>query len=475
MGLEKNNDSEEVQTKSKKGGAAITLKQKRVLPQPTSKPLPASVLLPKEGQPKSPVTKFPTKASSESDESDNEKKPPALQTSSSARRSSATRKEAVGSSSIINQQHLLSAASNQTGRFTIFRQEVLGSGGFGTVFKGFDNIAGSYVAIKECHIGRGSTAQQSSNDELLSEFALMTKLKHKNIVTVLDFSIVDGDARLVMELMHSGSVDTILKSRGFRLHEAAVRRYARESLEGLAFLHANGVLHRDIKPGNMLVGGNGEVKLSDFGTSRVQQSSSTTQHLVGTVMYMSPDAIRGKFSKAVDMWAWACSVREMLTATPPWDHLPVDIQRNNIPLMFHIGSAQEPDHAPILPDHCTTDLRDIMNECFSLDPQRRPSADDLLQRKYFAEDVCLEKMEPVAVLEQLAAASRSSLAGVTGKSTSLSNSTSTGGSKSNEDSFIAVNTASSVGLGRVPPPKPSTPVMTTTLSNVAPMTSKRKK
>ena len=291
----------------------------------------------------------------------------------------------------------------KSSRFTVLRQQELGSGGFGVVYRGFDNERGEHVAVKETVIGKGNEPLVAA---LESEFATLVSLSHPHIVRVYLFAVESGVAQIFMEWMSSGSVSGILHQIGRRLHENVVRRYAKEALEGLAYLHGKGILHRDIKPANMLVDGNGALKLSDFGTCRAALAGTvtTTQHVVGTSAYMAPEAIsRGKYSVASDIWALGCTIIETATGRMPWSHLPAE-QLQPIPLMFHIGTARPPDHHPSIPEHLSAELRALLEEIFRLDPADRPTAAALLASPYFQRDDVPKDAETLDAYEAASAA-----------------------------------------------------------------------
>jgi hypothetical protein len=236
-------------------------------------------------------------------------------------------------------------------QFTINRSEVLGRGAFGTVYKAFDNEEGRPVAVKELKLdlSEGETSDEKVK-EITDEFDTLVRLQHPNIVSVLQMSVDDKrtTGRIFMEWVPGGSIQSVMKltKRGFK--EGVVSRYARQLLAGLAYLHRMQILHRDIKPANMLLSGSGDLKLSDFGTSRIMDLATTmkTETVVGTVPYLAPECFSGNYSQGSDVWAIGCSVLELLTGQMPWADRNV---RDNVAMIFLIGSAQPPNHHPTIP------------------------------------------------------------------------------------------------------------------------------
>jgi hypothetical protein len=278
------------------------------------------------------------------------------------------------------------ASANSASLITVLYNEKLGSGAYGDVYRAFHNGLGKFVAIKIARISADPVLRQS----LVHEFTTLTKLDSDSIVRVLALELAESTVRIVMEWMPAGSVSSILRNTRHRLHESVIRRFLTDALKGLAYLHERGVVHLDIKPANMLVGADGAVKLADFGTCKLLRNggSLTTQSVVGTPAYMPPEMITsGKYYNGSDMWALACSAVEMATNAMPWSHLDRDVRDNVYPLMFHIGNAKVPAHAPLTPGNCahlSKDLRRILEACFVPTIASRPTAAKLLQDEYFA-------------------------------------------------------------------------------------------
>ena len=292
--------------------------------------------------------------------------------------------------------------------YTLLLTEKLGEGTYGIVYKGFDNEMGQHVAVKEL---RGLESSEALSKALQEEFGILTRLNHPHIVRVLSVSLdaAQGVARIIMEWMPSGSLASILKRNGHRLHEGVIRRYMSEALKGLAYLHENSVVHRDIKPANLLVAADGSVRVADFGCSKFAAGhtggSAATHRLVGTPLYMAPEAIEtGAHSPASDIWALACIVVELATGLPPWHHLGEDKLSNVMSILFHICNSQPPNHCPLVPPHLSAGLRGVLARCFSKGAAQRPTAAQLLGDPYFTAPFVPQDAESVEAFQQNAVA-----------------------------------------------------------------------
>ena len=146
------------------------------------------------------------------------------------------------------------------------------------------------------------------------------------------------------------------------------------------FLHSKNIIHRDIKPGNLLLGTNGAIRLSDFGTCRrilADEVNEQTNRVIGTPPYMPWEAIQGKVCLMSDIWAVGCTACEMATGQTPWSHL----HAQPAPLLYHIGN--NPDAKPKVAAHLSASCRDFIHCTFQTNPQDRPPAHLLLQHAFF--------------------------------------------------------------------------------------------
>jgi hypothetical protein len=263
-------------------------------------------------------------------------------------------------------------------RFQVLDQ-ILGQGGFGTVYKAWDEEEGRHVACKEVKLALES---RTGVEELLKEYRVLTTLEHPNIVKVLGFAAHKGHGRIFMEWVPSGSVQSVLQETKKGLREPIVRRYIRETLEGLAYLHSRGIVHRDLKPGNMLLSSEGVVKLTDFGTSRTLEHAAETVQtgtVVGTVPYLAPECVRGTYSAASDIWALGCTALHMFTGKAPW----AGEARDNIGLIFKLGSLNDQSVITNLVAGIeNAALREFIMTAMTLERHQRPTATNLLSHPF---------------------------------------------------------------------------------------------
>ncbi|XP_072947677.1 cyclin-dependent kinase 5 homolog isoform X4 [Epargyreus clarus] len=192
--------------------------------------------------------------------------------------------------------------------------EPLGEGSYATVFKGYSNLTQQVVALKEIRLQEEEGAPFTA----IREASLLKELKHANIVTLHDivhtretltfvFEFVDTDLSQYME-RHPGG-----------LNHHNVRLFMFQLLRGLSYCHRRRVLHRDVKPQNLLISSHGELKLADFGLARAKSvPSHTYSHEVVTLWYRPPDVLLGstEYSTSLDMWGVGCIFVEMLCGVP---------------------------------------------------------------------------------------------------------------------------------------------------------------
>ncbi|MFF7440806.1 protein kinase [Streptomyces sp. NPDC008122] len=195
----------------------------------------------------------------------------------------------------------------------------IGRGGMGEVWQATDEVLGRSVAVK---LMLAQAADPSAGDRFRLEAQTAARLSHPHVVGVFDFGTWDGKLFLVMELVEGDSLQGS-PSAPMVLPAERVAVVAAHAAAGLAAAHRQGVVHRDIKPGNLLVDGEGTVKLADFGIARFVDDPSaaltTTGQIVGTGLYLAPERALGQpASPASDVYSLGCVLYQLLTGRPPF-------------------------------------------------------------------------------------------------------------------------------------------------------------
>jgi len=281
--------------------------------------------------------------------------------------------------------------------------EKIGQGAFGMVYKGMNTANGEIVAIKELNFDASKKRQLK---EMVKEVDLMRRLRHPNIVKYLggQEELEQGRLYIFTEFVAGGSVGALVKTYG-AFKEAVVRRYASECLEGLVYLHAHKILHRDIKPDNVLINQSGVAKLADFGASAFKPgsgrgggdedeadgceatASDQSSTLAGTPYFMSPEAVAQKGAgQRSDVWSFGGFVLNMVSGQAPWRCLKlkgqyqlfttIESNKRESPLDVEERVARKGE--PLV----TADLRDFLQLCFERNYDKRPYASSLQQHPF---------------------------------------------------------------------------------------------
>ncbi len=191
----------------------------------------------------------------------------------------------------------------------------LGSGASGVVYSAKEKSTGRQVALKIA-----STSEENVMNELINEIALQSLSKHPNIVECIEAfkNSEDQTVCIALELMIGGSLTDLVNPQ-FPMIETHIAYVCKSMLMGLAFLHRQYRLHRDIKSDNVLVNFDGEVKLADFGFAiNLTSEESKRTSVVGTPYWMAPELIRGqKYDSKVDIWSLGITLIEMAEGEPP--------------------------------------------------------------------------------------------------------------------------------------------------------------
>lgn len=229
---------------------------------------------------------------------------------------------------------------------------------------------GETVAVKHISLLDIPRAELS---EIMSEIDLLKNLKHPNIVKYRGSDKTSNGLYIILEYCENGSLQHICKRFG-RFPEGLVSVYIYQVLLGLAYLHEQGVIHRDIKGANILTTKDGAVKLADFGVAtKAGAALAADGQVVGSPYWMAPEVIdQSGATTASDIWSVGCVVVELLEGQPPYHFLAP------MPALFRIVQ----DECPPLPEGASTVVKDFLLKCFQKDVDLRASAKQLLEHPW---------------------------------------------------------------------------------------------
>ncbi|XP_022323377.1 mitogen-activated protein kinase kinase kinase 2-like [Crassostrea virginica] len=256
---------------------------------------------------------------------------------------------------------------------------LLGSGAFGEVYVCHDKDTGRDLAMKVVRLEQMNAETSKEVRALENEIHLLRNFEHERIVSYFGCAQDKQSLYIFMEYLPGGSIKDEITKYG-SLTENVSRKYTKQMLEGLAYLHKNVIVHRDIKGANILRDGNGNIKLGDFGASKRLQTivSATGLHsVVGTPYWMAPEVINGEgYGRKADIWSVGCTIVEMLTTKPPWAEF------ESMAALYKIAMEKRPHFT--LPNHISELCHDVLSKAFDRNPSTRPTAIDLLGHRWIS-------------------------------------------------------------------------------------------
>lgn len=196
--------------------------------------------------------------------------------------------------------------------------EFLGEGQFATVYKAKDIETDRIVAVKKIKLGSREEAQDGINRTALREIKLLQELDHENLIGLLDVFGHMSNVSLVFDFMDT-DLEVIIKDNTIILTTPNIKSYILQTLKGLEYMHINWILHRDLKPNNLLVDSNGVLKIGDFGLAKMFGSPNRINtHQVVTRWYRAPELLFGakQYGTCIDIWAVGCILAELLLRVP---------------------------------------------------------------------------------------------------------------------------------------------------------------
>jgi hypothetical protein len=272
----------------------------------------------------------------------------------------------------------------------------LGAGGTARVVRATDERLGRDVAVKLLDSRIAASADPSGRDRFLQECRTLAGFIHPGAVLVFDAGEDDGDLFLVMELVEGTTLAHRLAHAG-PLSIAESVHIAREVLRVLAAAHSSGIVHRDVKPANILLGEAGVVKLADFGIAKrfedIEESVTSTGFVVGTPRYLAPEQARGDtVTPATDVYAVGVLLYEMLAGHPPF------VGDSAIAIAVAQQASTAPDIRAVRPD-VPPSVAAAIAASLALDPAQRPATASHLEAALNAAVVDSSTVELVPTMQ----------------------------------------------------------------------------
>ncbi len=246
-------------------------------------------------------------------------------------------------------------------------EEILGRGGMAEVWRATDPVLHRPVAVK---VLRDTADDESDRLRFTAEARTLARLSHPGLVMLLDAGINAERPYLVLELVEGRTLDQ--ECGGRPADPARVAEIGRELAAALAYAHGAGVIHRDVKPGNVLLGHDGRIKLADFGIARLIGETvrhTRTGQAIGTAAYLSPEQVRGEdVTVATDVYSLGLLLLEALTGKRAYPGTPTE------------AALARLSRQPEVPDSLSAEWAQLLTEMTALDPEERPGAETVVAR-----------------------------------------------------------------------------------------------
>ena len=230
-------------------------------------------------------------------------------------------------------------------------------------------------AVKELNLEILSKKVNNLENAIKIELDLLERITHPNIVKYYGSFFKSHYLYIILEYCSGGSVLKMLKI--IKGNEDIIRQYTFQILEGLEYLHANNIIHRDIKCANILIGKNGTCKLTDFGGAKMMKEGiSVLTTMQGTPNWMAPEIIKGLGgSRFSDIWSVGCTVLEMYQGFPPYS--------DKKEAFGVFNSICKKNELPKIPEDMTENMKDFVRNCLQFEPNKRWNVYELKRHPFF--------------------------------------------------------------------------------------------
>ena len=265
------------------------------------------------------------------------------------------------------------------------KEKLIGQGASGQVFVGRHKTDGSVVAVKMMDM-----AVQPKKESIINEILVLKDARHPNVVNFVDAFFENNCLFVVMEYMEGGSLTDLIDAG--EIPEPQIATILLEVLRGLKHLHAKNIIHRDIKSDNILLGRDGQVKLTDFGfCAKLASANAKRATMVGTPYWMAPEIVKQqKYDNLVDIWSLGIMTIEMVDGEPPY------LNEEPLKALYLIATHGQPElqDAGVASDQ----LQDFLDACLATDVSARADADELLEHPFLKQAGPIKDLVPLIVL-----------------------------------------------------------------------------